>query len=198
MRINTRYIYVLSIIAVLSLALTGSLIAKADPPGSPPYGAYAYIAGSNKGSYNWVGSKVAITISFSIDVPAGEYGTIPLNFATTVKMAAKASIGAASAVGISREYGTNKFLSAGGNGDYRAKSYDGILCDHTVVVVGHYNDLIITKTWYGYKITEKYIVDGYYWKHGWACFDTTIPFKLDVSSVAAVWGNVQGLNSASP
>ncbi len=185
-KINIKYFLVL-VILLLSIGTMISKVVIADPPGSPPFGAYIEVVASNKGAENFKGSLTTVRISFPITVPAGEYGTLSITFSTEIKAAMKASAYAASAIAATYEYGTNKLLNVGGHGAYDFKSYDGITCDHTMVVTGLTHYLKITHKGSFLIVTYYYIVHGYYWKHGALCSDEKIPFNLDVSSDAVLF-----------
>ncbi|MEB3755388.1 MAG: hypothetical protein GSR79_00790 [Desulfurococcales archaeon] len=176
--------YYKSWILVLTLAfllIFPSLLANARLSSGP----YQEILSANKGAENYVGDKITETISFDIPL-ATEYGQVNLHYSTTIQAAEKASVYAASAIGASFN-ANDQLISTGENGDFETNSYDGITCDHTMIVQSIDKKPTIKQTWYGIEIDYTYVVHGYYWKHGWLCSDQQIPFNLDVSSYAQIY-----------
>ena len=186
LQIDKKKIFTILLITAI-LAITPLMTARADPPGSPPYGAYAELIASDKGVLNYVGDKVDEILSFGVHVPGGQYGSFDVQYRTHIQAASKASIAAASAIGASFEYGSNKLIAVGGNGMRIANSYNGYTCSHTIVITGQQKQLTASHTSLGLIVTYKYVIRGYYWKHGWGCRDSKLPFVLDVSSHAFIY-----------
>ncbi|MEB3825107.1 MAG: hypothetical protein LRS47_00375 [Desulfurococcales archaeon] len=173
-----------SIILVMLIIILASLapVTYADPRPSLK----SSIAAESYDKIIFSGSTEKITVSFNVYIPT-QYGTFTLHINDEHNISNKASIIAESAIGIVYGSYSNKLYGANGNSILDAVSSEGYTCSHYVVVTNiDKPGLKITRTFYGYRLTYKYIIYGYYQKTGWGCFDEKKPFMLDASS-SAIW-----------
>jgi len=112
-----------------------SPVAFADP--RPSY--YVLTMYPNTGVIEYKGSYTTVEISFWINIPLKYGGATGVSYTQTLEMKSQASIGIATAIGVAYGAYSGSILGIGGNGGYIIKSYDGYMCDHTMVVTSLYN-----------------------------------------------------------
>lgn len=195
LQVDKKKIFTILLITAI-LAITPLMTARADPPGSPPYGAYVVILGSDKEARNFVGDKVQETISFNIPF---SYGSQQYSgqYIAHIEAASQASIYGASAIAAAFDYQTHKLIGAGGNGYSNTNTYNGYTCQHMIVITDdNYKKFSIHRTQLGLSITYTYIIKGYYWKTGWGCRDTKIPFSMNLTSYHFVYNYALNKNQS--
>ena len=183
---SSKLTNIIASLIFISTILVGVIVPTVYADPRPVY--YTVILSPDSFHQGYAGSQTTITFSFWIPIPFLYSNYVAgASYTETMVMTSQAGFAVGTAIGAAFEGYSGSLLGVGGNGAFYSRSYDGWTCDHTIVVTSYHSSYSFQQTSEWVEANKTIHVEGYYWKHGWGCFDQQIPFNVTVSSSAMLY-----------